>query len=193
MNNQLAGLFLGVLVCIGIFFIVMIVVYVLFLLTLMRTQAEVYERNREMSPGLVWLTLIPLFSTFWVLYMVPKLSNSLRNEFRDRGWDREGEGYARTMGLIWAWGGVASILLSVLQNAMQFGGLMEESMVVGLVGLPVNLTVFVCWIIYWVQMAGYGKRLRERGRRRYNADEEADYDDDYRPRDRDRDGDDDER
>ena len=62
-------------------------------------------------------------------------------------------------------------------------------MVVGLVVMALWLTGFVCWIIYWVQMAGYGRRLRE-GRRGYRTGSvEEDYDDEFRGPLRDRDDD----
>jgi hypothetical protein len=178
-----AEFLLGMLVCIAVVFAVVLIIYIFFLLTLYRTQKEVAERNREIAPGLVWLTLIPLFSTFWVLYMVPKLASSLRREFEDRGWRTVDEGFGRTTGLIWAWGGIVSLLLSAAQNAVQFAGVMEVAMLISLLSLPISLAILVCWIMYWVQMYQYGKRLRE-GERGYRSGSlEEDYDDD-RPRGR---------
>lgn len=177
----------GFFVCIAIVFAVVLIIQIFFLLTLMRTQKEVAERNRELSPGMVWLTLIPLFGMIWVLIMVPKLSNSLRREFEDRGWRTEGEGFARATGMIWAFGGLVNTFLSVLQNVAQFGGQMEVAMLLSVLSLPIGLTILVCWIMYWVQMAQYGRRLREDGPRYAPGSTEADYDDEYRPR---RDGDD---
>ena len=43
-----------------------------------------------------------------------------------------------------------------------------------------GLTFFICWIVYWIQMAGYGRRLRESRRRYRRGAVEEDYDDDYR-------------
>jgi hypothetical protein len=182
MNQQAAPFFAGMLVCLAVFLAIILVIQILFLLTLHRTMKAVDERNREFAPGMVWLTLIPLVGSIWVLFMVPKIVNSLRREFEDRGWGTEGEGFGRIPGLIWAWGGLVSIVISVAQNAAQIGGQMELSMLISLVSLPVSLTILVCWIIFWVQMAQYGARLREGGRGYKPGSLEEDYDEYHRPR-----------
>src|SRR4051794_17454807 len=94
------------LICGGTCLVIMLAIQIFFCLTLYRTQSQVAEGNRELTPGLVWLDMIPIFNVIWGIIMVPKLSNSLRNEFEDRGWNTEGEGFARTTGMIWAWAGV---------------------------------------------------------------------------------------
>ena len=169
-------------VCMLVVFAAILVVYCIYLLNLHRTLAEVHERNREMQPGLVWLMLIPLFSTFWAPYMVAKISNSLRKEFEDRGWPIDGEGFGRTVGMLLAWGGVVSFGLSMMQNVLQFANMMEVATIVSLLNLPIGLGLFVCWIIYWIQTHGYKVRLREGGRGYRPGGVEEDYDDEFRPR-----------
>ncbi|MGN6491134.1 MAG: hypothetical protein ACTHLE_03990 [Agriterribacter sp.] len=69
-------------------FITLIVVFVLgalalfifFLLTLQRTLEAIDISSRTMRPGLVWLTLIPLFSLIWQFIMVTRISESIKNE-----------------------------------------------------------------------------------------------------------------
>lgn len=173
MNQQAMGILAGMLVCVAIVLVVVLVIQIFFLLNLHRTLAAVRERNREMSPGMVWLTLIPLFGTVWAIIMVPKIANSLRNEFEARGWRTEGEGFARTTGMLWAWGAVASILLSVLQNVLQFADMAPIAMIVSLASLPVSLGILVCWIMFWVQTYQYRTRLGQRAR----SSIEEDYDD----------------
>jgi hypothetical protein len=181
-NQQAMGLLAGM--CIGmlVVFALILTVYILYLLNLHRTLAEVDERNREMSPGLVWLMLIPLFSTFWAPYMVAKIANSLRNEFEDRRWPTEGEGFTRSVGMIFAWGGVVNFGLSIIQNVLQYLDMMSVAMVISFVGLPIGLALFVLWIVYWVQTHQYKVRLREGGRGYRPGGVEEDYDDSFRPR-----------
>ncbi len=204
MNQQGAmGFLAGMLICVAIFLAIWLCVYILFLLNLHWTLAEVDERNREMSPGLVWLLLVPIFNIVWAIILVARVANSLRNEFRDRGWRTRDEGFARTVGMLWAWGGVVNVGLSIVQNVAQFAKMEPIAMVVSLIGCPLAIGIFVCWIIFWVQTYQYRKRLTEgqRGyrdgsieddyddRRRPRYDEDDDYDDrdDDRPRRRDRD------
>jgi len=175
-GDALAGMF----ICFLVFLAVLLLLSILFLITLYQTQSQVREPNRELSPGLVWLTLIPLFGTIWAAIMVPKLSNSLRREFEDRGLGTDAEGFGYVPGMIWAWGGIANLVLSVLQNVLRFADLAPIAFLLSLLGLPLGIAVLVCWIIYWVQMYKYGKRLRE-GQPGYpEGSLEADYDEDFR-------------
>jgi hypothetical protein len=185
---------IGFFVCFGLILVVGLLIQIFFLLTLYRTQSEVAERNREIAPGTIWWTIlinfVPIVGSLWSAYLVIKLSDSLRREFEDRGWGTS-EGFGRTVGLIWALGGLASALISVVRLAAEFGGLPQVGMLVGILNLPLGLTILVCWIIYWVQMAQYGRQLRE-GHGGYRAGSiEEDYDDEYRGRRR-RDEDEDE-
>lgn len=182
MNQQQAmGMLAGMLVCIAVGFLIVLLIQILFCLTLYRTQQKVAERNREMTPGLVWLDMIPIFSTFWGLYMVPRLSNSLRNEFDYRGWRTEGENFGRTVGMIWVWAGVVNFAIGIVEFAAGLGGADAVAQVLNLTGCPIGLTILVCWIIYWVQMYQYGKRLSDGGRGYARGSIEEDFDDNYRP------------
>ena len=63
--------------------------------------------------------------------------------------------------MIWAWGGLAYTFVAVVQNVLQFSGNMRGAMLISLVGLPIALGLFVCFVLFWVQMYQYGNRLRE--------------------------------
>jgi hypothetical protein len=54
-------------------------------------------------------------------------------------------------------------------------------MAIGVAVLGLWLVGFVCWIVYWVQTAGYGRRLRERSHRYRSGSVEEDFDDEFRP------------
>jgi hypothetical protein len=174
---------IGLLVCVGVILAIAIAIQILFLLTLFRTQTQVAERNREIQPGTVWWTilinLVPIVGAIWCAYMVNKLSDSLRREYEDRGWRTGGEGFGRTAGLVWAWGGLVSLAVSVLQNIAQASGEMAVAMVISVLNLPIGIGILVAFIMYWVQMAQYGKRLREGGREYAPGSLEEDYDDRY--------------
>src|SRR5262245_11739327 len=198
-QNQNAGAFLLTFcVCALVILAVVLAIYIFFCLTLMRTQKEVHPRNQLIPPGLVWLHMlhlgggIPILgiivsigASIWDLIMILKLSGSLKLEFEDRGWSTD-EGFGRPVGLVWTVGQLVGAPIGLAMNLMgpqQFG---DPAVAIGVGGALVayGLAIFICWIIYWVQMAGYGRRLREdRGTYRYGS-VEADYDDDYQPRHR---------
>jgi hypothetical protein len=165
-----------------------LVVQIFFLLNLYRTQSQVAPANREIQPGTVWWTIllnfIPIVGNIWVIYMVNKLTNSLRREFESRGWGTEGEGFGRTAGMLWAWGGLVYLVISIIQNVLMLSGQAAISSLLSLLVLPIALALLVCFIVFWVQMYQYGKRLREEGRDYASGSLESDYDDEYRrPRD----------
>jgi heme/copper-type cytochrome/quinol oxidase subunit 2 len=66
-----------------IFFIVFGVVLIpgiFFLLTQQNTLKEIHPQNRTMSPGEVWLQLIPLFNIVWSFIVVSRIAESLKRE-----------------------------------------------------------------------------------------------------------------
>jgi hypothetical protein len=123
-----------------------IAVQIFFLLSLSRCLQQVAPRNRQMEPGMVWLNLIPCFSLVWMILTIIRISDSLRDEYEDRGLRGDGD-FGRSMGIIY--------------YVSQF--------VCG----PVALVFF---IMYWVKIAGYTKELSGSGRRpgRDDYDDEED-------------------
>jgi hypothetical protein len=144
-----------------------LVIAIFFLLTLSKALSRCSPRNRTMEPGMVWLNFIPLFSLVWQFITVNRVAESLSNEFYDRGWDRSGDDYGKNLGMTFC-----------IMNLM--GWIPYCGVLFSLVGL-------VCFIIYWVKIAGYSSQLVTRGD--YD-DREDDYDDDRDRRDRDDDRDD---
>jgi amino acid transporter len=157
MKNQNDDAVLAVIIIVAI--VVLAVVYtirVFFLLTLSRCLSRIRERNRDMQPGLVWLYLIPCVDMVWAFFMIIYTAGSLRKEYQDRGWRTADEQFGQGVGLGFA-------VCYVLANIPYIGGLF-------------GLAALVCFIIYWVQIAGYSKRLVEESYDRDRAYD--DYDDD---------------
>jgi hypothetical protein len=126
--------------------------------------------------------VVGLGASIWDLIMVLKLGGSLKNEFDDRGWHTDGEGFGRIVGVIWCICQLTGHLVSIGLNLVG-PQIADPTIAIAIVAVfgALWLTGIVCWIIYWIQMAGYGRRLREgkRGYRRGSIEE--DYDDEYRP------------
>jgi hypothetical protein len=123
-----------ILVAIGIFLLPMI----FFLLTLQKAISRCALESRAISPGQVWLLLIPLFNLVWVFIVVGRVATTLGNEFRLRNMPAEPEP-GKSIGLAWAICTVCSII--------------------PFLGLFAGIAALVCWIIYWVKVAGYSGRL----------------------------------
>ena len=123
-----------------IIFIIWLIPRIFYCLTLQNTLNEVSPENRRMSPGQVWLILIPIFGLIWQFLMVGWIADSLAAEFRSRNIqvDEQRPGY--NVGLTYC-------ILFACSYVPYLGGL------AGLAGL-------VCWIIYWVKIANYKSQLR---------------------------------
>ncbi len=58
--------------------------WIVYIPRLQRALEKCSPASRTMSPGKVWLLLIPLFNDFWHFYVVSNLAKSLGNEFKNR-------------------------------------------------------------------------------------------------------------
>ena len=124
-------------------FILLIVVailalQVLFLLTLFRCMKKVQPENRTMEPGLVWLNLVPMLNLGWIFYTVIKIKESLEKEFAARNFKGDGD-FGYKIGLTYAILGCCSA--------------------VPYIGVLPGIVAIVFWIIYWVKIADFSKRL----------------------------------
>jgi hypothetical protein len=123
----LAGL--GIMTLVLILLAVLFVPTIFYLLTLQKALSRCSTESRAMSPGMVWLMLIPLFNLVWQFFVVLNMAKSLGAEFRKRGLPEEPDP-GQTIGLIMC---VSSLLCG-----------------------PVYI---VFWIIYWVKIADYSSKL----------------------------------
>ena len=117
--------------------VITLVVFILYLITLFNVLNAVAPANRKMEPGLVFLLLIPLFNLVWNFIVVIKLRDSLEAEYRAR--DLQGDGFAYGIGLA----------MSILYVCL----------IIPLLNILAAIAALVCWIIFWVKMAGYRKTL----------------------------------
>ena len=130
---------------VGLVFSILLIVWVLmllpkifYLITLQNALSRCRPESRTLSPGLVWLLLVPLFGIIWHFFIVTGLSDSLTREFAARGTSMPGD-QGRSAGL-------AMCILNVCAFIPYLGGLCV-------------LAGFVCWILYWVRIAECSSQL----------------------------------
>ncbi|CAN5857546.1 hypothetical protein BH11BAC7_BH11BAC7_07510 [soil metagenome] len=111
------------------------VLNIFYLINLQNTLEQVSPENRKMSPGQVWLALIPLFSLVWNFLMIGYIADSLRDEFRKRNIPSDEERPGYQLGL---WVCILPLTgwIPILGAFASIGGL-------------------VCWIMYWIKMSRY--------------------------------------
>jgi hypothetical protein len=115
-----------------------LLVQCLFLRSLAGSLRECDEQNRTMTPGQVWLNLIPLFGVVWMFVTVNRVADSLKAEFDSRGHREDGD-YGRGIG-------VAYNVLNLLSILPFIGSIM-------------GVVAFVLWVTYWSKVSGYRKTL----------------------------------
>jgi hypothetical protein len=136
---------------------------IFFLLTQANTLKLLRPENRSMPPGLVWLQLIPIVGQAWQFFVVARIAGSIQKQWQAEDKDSilginadavaEGRTGKPTLGI-----GIAYCSLNILMiffNLFTRGGAPTLSGALGLAGM-------ICWIIYWVQLAGWKRRLKQR-------------------------------
>lgn len=114
---------------------------IFYLITLQNTLKEISIENRKMKPSQVWLMLIPLFGIAWQFIMINRISESLKSEFSSRSISINEEKPGYNIGLTYCilfccgWIPVLGLLAAI-------GGL-------------------VCWIVYWVKINDFKKKLQQ--------------------------------
>ncbi|OHB45762.1 MAG: hypothetical protein A2178_01805 [Planctomycetes bacterium GWC2_49_10] len=121
-----------------IIFAIMLLPRIFFLLTVQKTLSRCAIQNRAMEPGLVWLSLIPFFSLIWNFIIVINVSKSLTAEFAARQIPVERDP-GQALGLAWC--------------------ILKACAVIPFLGIFPGFAGLICWIIYWVKIAGFNTKL----------------------------------
>jgi hypothetical protein len=146
-------------ICYGIFICVTVVAtHIPFLMQVRRTLGWVRPENRAISPGTVWIALVPLAGGIWALRMVERVAQSLRREFEDRRWPTANEGFGRLSGSVWAGGLVYAYVAAVLEAVLLWRR--ELGAVQFLLFAVIPAGIAIAFVVYWVQVYVYGTRLR---------------------------------
>jgi hypothetical protein len=136
---------------------------IIFLISEQTTLSLVQRQNRAMLPGLVWLQLIPLFGQVWQFVIVVKISDSIRKQFAALqddsilgissviGVEEFGKRPGFAIGITYCVLFTAGVCINV------FAPPTSRYLIVGPL---LSLSGMTCWIIYWVQLAGYKRKLK---------------------------------
>ena len=139
-NNPLAtgaGI-AGILMIMLIVFAIALIPAIFYILTLQKAVNRCSPENRAMAPGMVWLMLVPLLNIVWHFFVVINVAKSLGAEFQKRGIAEEPEP-GKKIGLIMC--------------------ILACCGIIPLLGILCSLGALVCWIIYWVKIAGFSGKI----------------------------------
>jgi hypothetical protein len=119
-----------------------------YLLMLQKALSRCSPQSRTMSPGLVWLQIIPLAGLVWSFFVVAAVARSYENEFRARGMAGEQKpGYS--LGLAMSITQASSVVLL----AVDWGITMStDALALMVPSMAVMVAYVVLWILYWVKV-----------------------------------------
>lgn len=130
-------------------YVILIIVTTLVLCLLANTMANVIERVspdlRTISSGQSWLSIIPVFGTFWIFYAVQQTSNMLSEEFQRRKIVE----FETHPGLAVGWG------FSFILFCAQLTLLIDATTMT----LFLYIGAIITLIVYWVKLAGFKTKL----------------------------------
>jgi hypothetical protein len=138
-EHDLAGMF-ALMAFLPIVFAIALLPTIFFLLTLHKALSRCEPGSRTMVPGQVWLCLVPVFNLIWAFFVVNALSDSLHREFTRRGMVEEPQP-GRSLGM-------ALAILAVIS-------------IVPILGFVTGIAALVCWILYWIKIAGYSEKIAQ--------------------------------
>jgi hypothetical protein len=140
MDNVTLGLpeLIVILTVVAIAFMITMIPLAFFAWTLQKALNRCAPQNRAMTPGLVWLLLIPLFNMVWNFIVVTKVGASLAAEYRARKMPIEDS---------------PGMALGIAYSILYIGSFIP------VLGIFAGIACLVCWIIYWVKIAGFSARL----------------------------------
>jgi hypothetical protein len=125
----------------GIAFIMLIIALVpmiFYILTLQKALNKCAPENRAMQPAMTWLLLVPLVNLVWQFFVVINMAKSLGAEFQKRGMAEEPEP-GKKLGMIMC--------------------ILFCCGIIPLLGVLCSLGGLVCWIMYWLKISAYSKKL----------------------------------
>ena len=134
-----------------IFLLVFIIPLIFFLLTLQNTLKVISFENRKMTPGNVWLIVIPFWGIVWQFVVVNRIADSIKEECIKLNIPVNENRPTYIIGLIYC---ISSILFLIptIKTIGAFAGL-------------------ILWILYWISVNKY-KKLIEANKENYLLDAE---------------------
>ena len=130
----------GVLMFLLIPLVIGLVVAIFYILSLQKTLNKCAPENRAMQPGMIWLMLVPLVNLVWHFFVVINMAKSLGAEFQKRGMAEEPEP-GKKLGMIMC--------------------ILACCGIIPLLGVLCSIGALVCFVMYWLKMAEFGKKLGE--------------------------------
>jgi len=135
--------------------VAIIVAGVLYIIGLKDILGKCKRENRAISPGQVFLLLIPVFNIIWHFAVVLSISKTVKREFDSRGIVVESD-FGKSVGI--------AMCTLFTMSVIPFGSIIPYVWD-PVVGLLMRAGAAVCWIAYWITIHKLSERLDPNGQR----------------------------
>lgn len=105
---------------------------IFYFISLQKALEAVSADNRQMPPGQVWLSLIPIFNFFWMFMVVNKIADSFQLECYRLN--------------------IATTELKPSKSIGSTKNILRLCSFIPVLGILANLGFAVCWILYWIKV-----------------------------------------
>jgi hypothetical protein len=137
-DAEAAGALIAGLLCVIMFAILIGLAIQIFIIYLLYSAMDRLPQNaRQLSAGLIWLLLIPLFNAIWLFFVVIRLSDSYHDYLVQRG-DPHVDDCGKLMGILWA---VFSLVIPIVGLVFMILYLVKMSELKGRVSTTPTTTV----------------------------------------------------
>jgi hypothetical protein len=136
---------------------------IFFLLSQQRTLQAVRKENQLMRPGLVWLQLIPIFGQCWQFFVVTRIAESISKGFSS--WQDDSILGVSDPSVVEEFGKRPTFAIGITYCVLISAGItvnlfVREGFRFLFVGPIFTWSGMICWIIYWVQLVAYRRKLQ---------------------------------
>lgn len=144
---ELGGDVIAAVIAVAIIIIAVVVVVIVLTWITYDAAKAADPAHQTMRPGLVWLTIIPIFVVYWNFVALPAVSNSLAATARDQGKDVGDAGRPIGMAVCYL-----TVVVYILWAISEFTKSGPAGAAVGGIYSLSALAVFVLHIVYVVQV-----------------------------------------
>lgn len=132
-----------------IVFAVLVIPFIFFFLSQQNTLKAIQPQNRTMSPGQVWLQLIPLFGLVWQFIVVTRIADSIQRELSSEttfSFDQQRVPYYNGTKPTYSIGIAYCVLFCCA--------------IIPFLGILTSIAGLICWIIYWIQLSDQKNKIQ---------------------------------
>jgi len=119
--------------------VLLLIPTIFYFLSLQRALEAVCDENRQMPPGQVWLSLIPLFNFIWMFFVVNKIAESFALECYRLN--------------------IPTTEMKPSQGIGNAKNILRLCSFIPVLGLLATLGFVVCWILHWIKVNEYRKLI----------------------------------